>query len=102
MGTKRISIWLILMSLAFAASQMHPGFSTMITCSMLLVLLLALRLVAHFEGQYMLKEAETRGKGVSGHLVRELLISSGIATVLIFIIFMVIKHVPWLWFPSSN
>jgi len=102
LGAKRLSIWLLLLSLAFAASMMHPGFATMIALTMLLVLMLAMRFIAHFEGQYMLKEAEARGRTVRGPLARELAIGVGIAVVLIFGLFWITVHMPWFWFPSSN
>ena len=103
LGSKRLSVWILLLSLAFAASQMHPGFATMVTLSMLLVLLLLMRFAAHFEGQYMLKAAEAAGhRSVTGPLARELAIGIAIGAFLMFLLVMAARHIPWLWFPGTQ
>jgi hypothetical protein len=45
----RLSLWLIVASLILAASQMHPGFATLLVLAVIALLLLGARLVAHLE-----------------------------------------------------
>lgn len=107
---KRVSMYLVLICWGFAVSMEHPGFAMMVTGTMLLFLLFVLRFMAHFEGQYMLKAAEAANVGkqgratraVYGHLAFEFAIAVGMFLVLCTGLILVVRHVPWLWFPSST
>jgi hypothetical protein len=97
LATKRLSIWLLLIIWGFSASMQHPGFAMMVTSSMILVLLLVMRAVCHFEGQYM----ERAHLHPRGRLVGELLIAGGIGAFFTLILVVLVRHVPWLWFPGA-
>lgn len=98
----RISIWLTLIIIALAASQMHPGLSTLLVIIVLLVLMMMLRLAAHYEGAVMFEEAESHHHFKRGPLMWEAAISAGISIMLITAISLIFKHVPWFWFPVAS
>lgn len=110
LAKKRVSMYLVLICWAFAVSMEHPGFAMMVTGTMLLFLLFVLRFIAHFEGQYMLKSAEAEHPGTKGRanavVYRHLAIEFGIAVAmfggLVALLVVVVRHVPWLWFPGSS
>ena len=116
MAHKRVSIYLVLFCWGLAVAMMHPGFAMMVTGTLLLFMLFVLRFIAHFEGQYMLKEAEAKHGAhsravvyrhllfefvVYRHLLFELFVAFGLLFVFGMGLVMVVRHVPWLWFPSS-
>jgi hypothetical protein len=49
---KRLSLWLSFAALLLAATQMSPGFATLITIVLVGGLLLVARFVAHLEGKF--------------------------------------------------
>lgn len=106
LGRKRVSIYLVLLCWGLAAAMGQPGIHLMIEGTILLFGLFLLRFVAHFEGQYMLKEAEAaHGPTVAHsvvyrHLAVELAIAVGIFLALVGLLILLVQHVPWLWFPS--
>lgn len=102
LATKRISVYLVLLCWGFAVAMMHPSFATMVAGSLLLFMLFVLRLVSHFEGQYMLKAAEAKGKAsVYGHLALEAAIAAVIFVGCVLAMAFLIRHVPWLWVPTT-
>jgi hypothetical protein len=110
LAKKRVSMYLVLICWAFAVSMQHPGFAMMVTGTILLFLLFVLRFIAHFEGQYMLKAAEAAHPGMRGRatatVYRHLAFEFGIALVMFLTLclglIIVVRHVPWLWFPTST
>lgn len=107
---KRVSIYLVLICWGFAVSMMHPGFAMMVTGTILLFLLFALRFMAHFEGQFMLKSAEAH-HGVNSvpakaAVFRRLAIEAGVAiaifTGLVVLLIELVRHVPWIWYASPS
>ena len=93
----------MLIALAFAASQFHPGFAAILALILLLLCLLAMRFFAHLEGYNMLKEAETRGKTGRGPLMKDLAITVGITAVAMLVLFWSISKIPtWLWFAGAS
>jgi|HubBroStandDraft_2_1064218.scaffolds.fasta_scaffold00063_32 hypothetical protein len=98
LATKRLSIWLLLIIWGFSASMQHPGFAMMVTSAMILVLLLVMRAVCHFEGEYMAR-AHLQP---TGRIIGEFLIAAGIGAAFTFLLVMVVRHVPWLWFPAAG
>lgn len=102
LGSKRYSVWLLLLTLAVCASQMHPGFAAIFALALIAIMLLAMRFIAHCEGEYMAQQ-ERKGHGsVTRSLVRELLWGGGFAAIIIVVFFAVVKHVPWLLFAVSS
>lgn len=93
---KRISTWLVLIAEAVAASQMHPGFATLFALSILLALLMLIRLSAHWEGSMM------DGKNRRWRLAREFVIDASVCGGILFVLAMIVRHVPWFWFPVSS
>lgn len=98
LATKRISIWLLLISWGFSAAMGHPGFALMVTSSINLVILMMLRTVSHFEGEYIARAHQSPGK----RIVKELLINCGIGLTLLFLLVMLVRHVPLLWMSTSQ
>jgi len=104
---KRLSIYLVLFCWGLAVAMMHPGLSTMIAGTILLFFLCMLRWMAHFEGQYMMKAAEAEHPAhahtvIWRHLLVEGLIGIGIFGTGLLILGLLVRHIPWLWFPSTS
>jgi hypothetical protein len=104
---KRVSIYLVLICWGMAAAMGQPGIHLMIEGTILLFLLFLLRFIAHFEGQYMLKAAEAAHESkivargaVFRHLAVEFAIAVGIFMIFATVLYLLVQHVPWLWFPS--
>jgi hypothetical protein len=76
----------------------HPGFAMMVTSSINLCILMLLRTVSHFEGEYMVRSQSNPKQGI----MKELLITGIIGGAFVFIMIEMVKHVPWLWFPTSS
>lgn len=108
LARKRVSVYLVLICWAFAVSMQHPGFAMIVTGTLLLFLLFMLRFIAHFEGQFMLKDAEARhGQGVVArsavyrHLGVEFAWALGMFIGLVVLLFLAVRHIPWLWFSGN-
>ena len=97
---KRVSIYLVLVCWAFAVAMMHPSFATMVAGSFLLVGLFLLRLFAHFEGQYAMKMVLLTHPGVAPKhtlIWKEAAIVLALSVGGVFILWFVVKHIPWMW-----
>jgi hypothetical protein len=105
---KRASIWLLLIIWGIAAAEMTPGFHTIVAGTILLVLLCVQRSVAHFEGIYMLRIAETKHGALAANAVAlrriglEFAITFVIMGMLMIVIFWAVRHVPILWMPTAG
>lgn len=98
LATKRLSIWLVLISWGFAAATGTPGFHLMVTGAINLIILMMLRTVSHFEGEYM---ARTTLRP-TGKIVVELIVIGAVGGCCLTVLIMLVRHVPWLWFPTGG
>lgn len=105
---KRVSIYLLFVAWAGSVAMMHPGFAMMVASVFQLIVLLTLRFIAHFEGQYMLKAAEAKygAAHAGGKVWRRLSIEAAVCivacVVVVWILERMIHVAPWLWFLPSN
>lgn len=98
----KVSVWLTLIAIALASSQMHPGFSTLLAVLLLTILLLSQRLVAHYEGILIVQSAKDKGHSVRFVMLREIVIDGLIIGGMVALLAVAIRHIPMVWFPVSS